>query len=100
MSKSPPDVQTISVEVLTIVANSATAINRSHDIFYDTEILSVIHRTKSKSSGLATTEVWCWLGKQTRLGDREDKKLNELAKRYGTSPVRSRPLSLSCPSGC
>ena len=92
--KSPPpppqqsdDIQTISVELLSIVDNAATVISESQGIFYDSEILAVVHRVKSKASGLASTSVWCWLGKKTRLGDREDKKLQELSRRYGTRAV-------------
>jgi len=57
-------------------------------VFHDTEILAIVHRVKSKASGLASTSVWCWLGKQSSLRDREEKKLHELSKRYGTSAVR------------
>ena len=57
-------------------------------VFYDTEILAIVHRVKSKASGLASTSVWCWLGKQSCFRDREEKKLHELSKRYGTSAVR------------
>jgi hypothetical protein len=81
------DIQTISVELLSIVGNAATVISESGGIFYDSEILAIVHRVKSKESGLASTSVWCWLGKQTRLGDREDKKLQDLSRRYGTRPV-------------
>jgi hypothetical protein len=81
------DFQTISVELLSIVGNAASVISESGGIFYDSEILAVVHRVKSKASGLASTSVWCWLGKQTRLGDREDKKLQELSRRYGTRAV-------------
>jgi hypothetical protein len=81
------DIQTISVDVFSIIGNAATLISKSPDIFYDTEILVIVHRVKSGASGLATTTVWCWLGKHTRLGDREEKKLKELANRYGTSAV-------------
>lgn len=84
---SADDIQTISVDVFSIIGNAATLISKSPDIFYDTEILVVVHRVKSGASGLATTTVWCWLGKNTRLGDREEKKLRELANRYGTSAV-------------
>lgn len=81
------DVLTISVELLSIVGNAATVISEPSNIFYDSEILAIVHRVKSKASGLASTSVWCWLGKQARLGDRDDKKLQELSRRYGTRAV-------------
>lgn len=81
------DIQTISVELLSIIGSAAIVVSGSQGIFYDSEILAVVHRVKSKTSGLASTSIWCWLGKQTQLGDREDKKLQELSRRYGTSAV-------------
>ncbi|CAA7259079.1 unnamed protein product [Cyclocybe aegerita] len=84
-TSQPPDLQTISVDVLAIVANSATPLSRHLGVFYESEILAIIHRVKSKASGLASTSVWCWLGRQTRLAEREERKLYEVAKRYGTT---------------
>jgi hypothetical protein len=81
------DIQTISVELLSIVGNAATVVSEPQGIFYDSEILAIVHRAKSRGSGLASTNVWCWLGRQTQLGDRADKKLQELSRRYGTSAV-------------
>ncbi|PCH43910.1 hypothetical protein WOLCODRAFT_138664 [Wolfiporia cocos MD-104 SS10] len=81
------DVQTISVEVMSVVGNSATAINQNTHIFYDSETLAVIHRAKSRSTGLASTKVWAWRGKNGKIGEREEKKLHELARRYGTTLV-------------
>jgi hypothetical protein len=81
-----PDEQTatVSVDVMAISNGSATAITRDTDIFYDTEILAVIHRFKNKSTGLVSTTVWGWRGKRSVVGERDERKLNELAKRYGT----------------
>ncbi|KIM40211.1 hypothetical protein M413DRAFT_446377 [Hebeloma cylindrosporum] len=83
--EQPPDILTISVEVLAITGTTATPLSRNLDIFYDSEILAIVHRTKSKSTGLASTTVWCWLGRRSLLGDREERKIHELSKRYGTS---------------
>jgi hypothetical protein len=80
----------VSVEVLAIAGTTATPVPQNIDIFYDSEILAIIHRTKSKLSGLASTSVWGWLGRRTVLGDQEHRKLQELATRYGTSCVSSR----------
>ncbi|KAF9529441.1 hypothetical protein CPB83DRAFT_765018 [Crepidotus variabilis] len=92
-TKQDSDQQTISVDVLSIVANAAVTISKDSDIFFENEILAVVHRVKSKSSGLATTSVWCWMGRETQLGDKEEKKLSELAKRYGTTPKFIHQLS-------
>ena len=80
--------QTISVDVMAITGNSATSFGDKLNIFHDTEILAIIHRTKSKSTGLASTTVWGWQGRQRQLDTREEQKLQDLAKRYGASVVR------------
>lgn len=82
-----PDTQTISVEVLSVQGATATAISKDSHVFYDTEVLAIIHRFKSKTSGLVGTKVWAWRGNKGSVGEREEKKLQELARRYGTSLV-------------
>lgn len=60
----------------------------------------MIHRSKSKSSGLVSTDIWGWFGKnmnsttnrsqnlrEVNGNELERRKLEELAKRYGTSLV-------------
>ncbi|KAJ7178409.1 hypothetical protein C8R43DRAFT_872132 [Mycena crocata] len=93
---SPPDpnkdAQTIQVDVMAIAGSTASPLGLTH-IFYDTEILAVIHRSKSKSTGLINSTVWSWLGKSSRMGSAEERKLAELAKRYGTSIVPIQQLS-------
>jgi hypothetical protein len=86
-SEQPADILTISVEILAIIGTTATPLSRNLDIFYDTEILAIVHRTKSKSTGLVSTTVWCWLGRRSLLGDREERKIHDISKRYGTSAV-------------
>ncbi|KAL1715806.1 hypothetical protein EV715DRAFT_255726 [Schizophyllum commune] len=82
------DKQTISVEVLHISGNNATAVpDASANIFYDNEVLAIIHRHKSKKSGLVDTTVWGWKGAKSELGEREERKLGELAKRYHTEII-------------
>ncbi|KAH9924883.1 uncharacterized protein B0H18DRAFT_908993 [Fomitopsis serialis] len=82
------DVQTISVDVMIIVGNVATAIPRDTYIFYDHDVLAIIHRAKVRSTGLVSTKVWGWKGKHGRLGEREEQKLQGLARQYGTKMVR------------
>ncbi|KAJ6625514.1 hypothetical protein B0H10DRAFT_613833 [Mycena sp. CBHHK59/15] len=86
------DVQTIQVDVLAIAGSNASPLGLTH-IFYDTEILAIIHRSKSRSSGLINSTVWSWKGKNGDLGSSEERKLAELAKRYGTSIVPIQQLS-------
>ena len=85
-----PDVNTltVSVEVLVITGSTATALTRDVNVFYESEVLAIIHRSKSKSSGLVATAVFAWWGMRSQVGEREQRKLQDLAKRYGTSLVR------------
>lgn len=76
---------TISIDVMRIVKSTAASISKDINIFYDTEVLAIIHRSKSKSSGLVSTKVWSWQGKRSQCGEMEECKLQELAKRYGTT---------------
>lgn len=87
-------VRDISVDVMIIDGPSSTALSTDINIFYDGEIIAIIHRKKSVSSGLVATSLWAWKGKGSQMGDAEERKLKELASRYGTSVV-SRTLHFS-----
>ncbi|KAJ7901960.1 hypothetical protein B0H14DRAFT_2669273 [Mycena olivaceomarginata] len=93
---SPPgpskDSQTIQVDVMAIAGSTAFPLGLTCT-FYDTEILAIIHRSKSSSTGLISSTVWSWQGKSSSIGESEERKLTELAKRYGTSIVPIRQLS-------
>lgn len=78
---------TVSVDVLSIVGSASSAISSDTSVFYDAEILAIVWRAKVKSSGLVETRVWGWIGKDARVGPKEEKALAELAKRYGTKLV-------------
>lgn len=80
-----PKIHTISVETLSINNGTAVPILRDTHIFYDTEALVIVHRVKAHDSGLVSTKVWCWHGKQCQFGEREQKKADELARRYGAT---------------
>ncbi|THG99521.1 hypothetical protein EW026_g2852 [Hermanssonia centrifuga] len=81
------DVNTVSVDVMAIVGTTASAITIDPNIFYDSELLAIIHRSKAKSSGLVATKVWAWQGIKSKLGESEERKLQELARRYNTSLI-------------
>ncbi|KAL5507061.1 hypothetical protein ACEPAH_6517 [Sanghuangporus vaninii] len=86
-----PDQHTVSVEVLDVAGGSSTEIAKGPDnvyVFYEMEVLAIVHRAKSRSSGLVATKVWAWIGRKAEVGEREEKKLQELAKRYGTALLR------------
>jgi hypothetical protein len=84
-----PDIVGISVDVMAVTGSTANSISHNMNIFYDTEILAIVYRSKSKSKGLVSTQVWGWRGKRSQVGEREERKLQELAKRYGTALVSS-----------
>ncbi|KAJ6594023.1 hypothetical protein B0H19DRAFT_1093396 [Mycena capillaripes] len=86
------DSQTIQVDVMAISGSTAFPLGLSH-LFYETEILAIIHRSKSNSTGLISSTVWSWQGKSSSMGSSEERKLAELAKRYGTVIVPIRQLS-------
>jgi hypothetical protein len=88
-------VTTVSVDVLSIVGSASSAINSDTNVFYDTEILAIIQRAKVKSSGLVDTKVWGWIGKDAKVGPKEEKALADLAKRYGTKLVGVIPIFFS-----
>lgn len=81
-----PDLTTISVEVMSVLHENATLVPCDTSILYDTELLVIVYRARSHKSGLATTKVWCWQGRKSHCGIREEGKVGELARRYGTSP--------------
>lgn len=84
---SNPIIQNISVEVLNIIGASASAISKDTNIFYDAEVSAVVHRYKSKLDGLVSTNLWIWRGRQSQSNDKEERKIQELSRRYGASPV-------------
>ena len=81
------DVSTISVEVLSLLGTTASPLAKDAHVFYDSEMLVIIHRAKVKSSGLVASTVWAWRGQRAKPGEREMGKAQELARRYGTTLV-------------
>ncbi|KAL4260612.1 Gelsolin-like domain-containing protein [Pleurotus pulmonarius] len=79
------DFQTISVDVIAISGNTSTTITQDPSIFYDSEVLAVVHRCKVKSTGLVSSTVWGWQGKRSQPGEKEENKLHDFARRYGTA---------------
>lgn len=81
------DLRTVSVEVMSVVHTNAIPVQRDTNVFYDGEVLVIVHRAKSRESGLVVTKVWCWKGRKCHFGEREERKVGELARRYGTLAV-------------
>ncbi|KAI0071645.1 hypothetical protein K474DRAFT_1668817 [Panus rudis PR-1116 ss-1] len=85
--KPDTDAQTISVEVMSVVGNSANPVNTDPNVFYESEALVVVHRSKSKSSGLVATKVWSWTGKSAVVTEKEERRTQDLVRRYNTSLI-------------
>jgi hypothetical protein len=75
---------TVSVEIMVITSSTATNLMRDTAIFYDSEVLAIIHHSKPKSPGPATTSVFGWWGRRRQVNEKEQRKLQDFAKRYGT----------------
>lgn len=77
--------QYVSVDVLSITDDAkTTAIPPSEQsIFYSTELLAIVLR--SKQGGLVTTDLIVWKGKHCSDDGRE--KVHELEKRYRTTAI-------------
>lgn len=85
--KPDSSVLTISVDVMAVAGGSAATIDSDTNIFYESELLAIVHRFKTKSSGLVATKVWGWKGKKAQMGEREERKIKDLARHHGTSMV-------------
>lgn len=88
--KPDDNVLTISVDVMAVAGGSATVMNNDTNIFYESELLVIVHRFKTRSSGLVATKMWRWKGKQAQMGEHEERKTKDLARHHGTSMVRRR----------
>ncbi|EJD42707.1 hypothetical protein AURDEDRAFT_114944 [Auricularia subglabra TFB-10046 SS5] len=91
-------VQTLSVEVFIISGSTSTPARKPQHVFYETETVAVVYRAKDQKSGLVNSKVWAWRGREANAGEREDQKLADLAKRFGTTliecPQGTEPLEL------
>ncbi|KAI0051805.1 hypothetical protein FA95DRAFT_1675587 [Auriscalpium vulgare] len=81
------DILSISVDVMSVKGSAATALASNIHVFHESEVLAVVHRFKTKSTGLVATNVWGWQGKDSSFSESEEGKLKDLARRYGTTLV-------------
>jgi hypothetical protein len=79
--------QTISVDIFTISGHTAMAVTREPNVFYDSEAVVIIQRAKERSGQLVSNKMWVWRGKNANFGEREERKVNELAERFCTKGV-------------
>jgi len=78
------DFTTISVDIMSVTGATATSLKNDTNVFYDSEILAIVRRVKLKSSGLVETTLWGWQGRRSQIGEREQRKLKDMARHYGT----------------
>ena len=78
------DTASISVDVMSVTGAAAIDVKGEIGVFYDSEILAIVHRFKTKSTGLVETSLWSWRGRRSQIGEREERKLRDLARHYGT----------------
>jgi hypothetical protein len=69
---------------MSVTGAAATGLKNDMDVFYDSEILAIVRRVKLKSSGLVETTLWGWHGRRSQIGEREQRKLKDMARHYGT----------------
>lgn len=69
---------------MSVTGATAIGVNGETGVFYDSEILAVVHRFKTKATGLVETSLWSWQGRRSQIGEREERKLRDMARHYGT----------------
>ncbi|KAI0266864.1 hypothetical protein BC834DRAFT_873918 [Gloeopeniophorella convolvens] len=79
-----PDITSISVDVMSIAGATATGVKGNTSVFYDSEVLAIVHRFKTKSTGLVETKLWGWQGRRSQIDEREERKLKDMGRHYGT----------------
>jgi hypothetical protein len=78
---------------MSVTGATATSVKGNIDVFYDSEILAIVHRAKAKSSGLVETTLWNWQGRRSQIGEHEQRKMKDMARHYGTKLC---PLHQGC----
>ncbi|KAG9094921.1 hypothetical protein FRC06_010332 [Ceratobasidium sp. 370] len=83
----PSNLRRISTDVFTLSNGQAALVSASPCIVYESELVAVVQRVKNERNGLVQNKVWGWQGKRAEPGAKEETKLGELAKQYGTTVV-------------
>lgn len=69
---------------MSVTGATAIAVKGETSVFYDSESLAIVHRYKTKTTGLVETSLWSWQGRRSQIGEREERKLGDMARHYGT----------------
>ncbi|KAJ1304677.1 hypothetical protein OPQ81_005816 [Rhizoctonia solani] len=83
----PSNFKRISTDVFTLSNDRATAVPSYPCLVYDSELVAIVQRVRNETNGLVLSKVWGWCGKKAQPGGREEGKLVELAKQYGTTVI-------------
>ncbi len=78
---------------MSVNSTAATGLKNDTNVFYESEILAIVRRVKLKTSGLVETTLWGWQGRRSQISEREQRKLKDMARHYGT---RLCPVQQSC----
>lgn len=70
-----------------ISGRTATAVTREPNVFYDSEVVTIIHRAKGNTGQLMSNKVWIWRGRNANFEEKEERKAKELTERFGTTGV-------------
>ncbi|CAE6417133.1 unnamed protein product [Rhizoctonia solani] len=85
----PTNLKRISTDVFNLSNGQAIAVPSYPCLVYESELVAIVQRVRNEANGLVLSKVWGWYGKKAQPGPREEGKLAELAKQYGTSVIPS-----------
>jgi hypothetical protein len=89
--------QPISTEAFALNGSqSLTPLDVKPLIVHDAECVVVVYRVKSHITRLASTKIFCWMGKSWQENAHERRKLNELSSRHNAPLVRYICISTIC----
>ncbi|CAE6513557.1 unnamed protein product [Rhizoctonia solani] len=83
----PSNLKRISTDVFSLYNDRATLVTSNPCLVYDSELIAVVQRVRNETNGLVLSKVWGWCGRKAQPGGKEEGKLVELAKQYGTTVV-------------
>lgn len=83
----PSNLKRISTDLFSLLGGHATPVPNKICIVYESELIAVVQRVRNEGSGLVSNRVWGWHGRKAQPGPKDEAKLAELAKHYGTGVV-------------
>ncbi|CAE7094479.1 unnamed protein product [Rhizoctonia solani] len=83
----PSNLKRISTDMFSLSNDRATLVTSNPCLVYDSELVAIIQRVRNETNGLVLSKVWGWCGRKAQPGGKEEGKLVELAKQYGTTVI-------------